>query len=336
MVNYYQMIQDLSGIAYHHPQINSFGYGDISQITMDIDTKQEPVYAKMYVTPGPVVLKQNRLHVNFKIIVMDIINADYSNQSEVMSDTLETIKDVWTILYQSYTQEYGDFTLDYEPLKRPYCTPFLEEYETKLGGWTLDCTLEQPFDYNWCVLPDNDGNFPYNDETYSSYYQIISDFKYYCQHHKQVRSFGFGSFDQLTMDVETKKEPVYPKVYMIPNQTILDSNHMHLTYQFVVMDQLNADLSNQREVMSDTLEICKDLFSRAYLSDYEADWDAVCEPWLEATETVLAGWTLTISLTQPFDYNRCVLPETPFVVTARKWYEVAELWNTLSEKWKKV
>ena len=70
MVNYKQLIQDLSGIAYYHEQINSFGYGDITQITMDIETKQEPVYTKMYVVPGEVVLAQNRLDYNFSIIIL--------------------------------------------------------------------------------------------------------------------------------------------------------------------------------------------------------------------------------------------------------------------------
>jgi hypothetical protein len=61
MTNYYQILQDFKGIAYHHPQINSFGVGDITQITMDIETKQEPRYTKMYVVPGQTVLNQNVL-----------------------------------------------------------------------------------------------------------------------------------------------------------------------------------------------------------------------------------------------------------------------------------
>lgn len=336
MVNYYQIIQDLSGIAYHHPQINSFGYGDITQLTMDIETKQEPVYAKLYVVPGQVILRENRLNYNFNLIMMDVVNNDLSNQEEVISDTLETLKDVWTILYQSYTATYGGFSIDYEPFRGPNCTPFIEKYETYLAGWTLAITIEQPFDYNSCDLPDVDTAFPTNDETYSSYFQVITDFKKFADGHKQVNSFGWGDITQLTMDIETEKEPVYPKMYFIPSNSIFDENHMHMTWQVVMLDQLNNDLSNQREVMSDMLEICKDLFARAYLSDYQADWDAVCEPWLERTETVLAGWTLTMSITQPFDYNRCVLPETPFVTQNKKWYELAELWNTISTVWRKV
>jgi hypothetical protein len=59
MVNLKQIIQDLSGIAYYHPQISSFGFGSLDQITMDIETKKEPKYTKLYVIPGDVTLAQN-------------------------------------------------------------------------------------------------------------------------------------------------------------------------------------------------------------------------------------------------------------------------------------
>jgi hypothetical protein len=334
MVNYYQIIQDLSGIAYHHPQINSFGYGDITQITMDVETNKEPVYARMYVVPGDVIIRQNRLNINLNIIVMDIINDDYSNQLEVMSDTLETIKDIWTILYQSYTAQYGGFTIDYEPLWSPEVEPFLERFESVLGGHTIRLTIELPYDYNTCVIPDTEV-FP-QDQSFSSYYQVVEDFENFAKNHKQLNSYGFGDLTQFTNDIETKKEPIYPKMYFIPQTSRFDPNHMHIRWHVLCMDQLNADLSNQREVMSDTLQTIIDLFSRAYLSDYESDWDALVTPWIEQTETTLCGWLLDMSITQKFDFNRCVLPETPFVATGKKWYELAELWNNISTSWKKT
>jgi hypothetical protein len=154
MVNLKQIIQDLSGIAYYHPQISSFGFGSLDQITMDIETKKEPKYTKLYVIPGDVTLAQNQLQYNMSLIVLDRINDDYSNQRDVMSDTLEICKDLFTILYQSYTANYGGFSIDYEPQWNSPVSPFLERYETVLGGWTINITIQQPFDYNRCDLPE--------------------------------------------------------------------------------------------------------------------------------------------------------------------------------------
>jgi hypothetical protein len=334
MTDYKQILDDLKGIAYHHPQINSFGIGDITQITMDIETKKEPRYTKMYVVPGQTTLNQNRIDYNFSIIILDRINDDYSNQPDVMSDTLEIVKDVFTILYQSYTQQYGDFSLFYEPLWGPNCTPFLERFETILGGWTLNITLEQPFDYNTCVLPISGLTLPPS-VNLVNYKLILQDFKEIAEKHLQINSFGYGDITQLTMDVETKKEPKYTRMYVLPADTILNQNELTYNFQIIIADRLEDDYSNQKDVLNDTLEICKDVFTVIYLSEYESVWGATCEPFLERYETILCGWLLNITLTQPFDYNRCDLPELPFTAHQR-WFELAELWNTINKDWEDV
>jgi len=334
MTNYKQIIQDLSGMAYYHPQINSFGYGDITQITMDIDTKQEPVYTKMYVVPGDVSLSENRLLYDFSIIILDQINDDYSNQRDVMSDTLEIAKDIFTLIYQSYTAQFGDFSLYYTPEWGPNVTPFLERFETILGGWTMNIQLEQPFDYNSCVLPITSGFTLPSSVNLVNYKQVIEDLEDFANNHEQINSFGYGDITQLTMDVMTKQEPVYTRLYVLPNDTFLNQNELVYNFQIIVADQLNSDYSNQRDVMSDTLEIMKDTMAQFYLSEYETVFPASVQPFLESYETILAGWIMNIQLTQPFDYNRCVLPERPFV--NKKWYELAELWNEISTDWKNV
>ena len=335
MTNYKQIIQDLSGMAYYHPQINSFGYGDITQITMDIETEQEPVYTKMYVVPGNVRLDENRLLYDFSIIILDRINEDYSNQRDVMSDTLEISKDIFTIIYQSYRPEYGDFSLFYTPEWGPSVTPFLEAYETILGGWTMNITVEQPFDYNSCDLPITGFNLPENVNEVN-YKQILKDLNLLSVAHEQINSFGFGDIEQLTNDIETKVEPKYTRMYVLPGQVTLAQNELIYNFQIVISDILEDDYSNQEEVMSDTLEICNDIFTVLYLSDYETQWGASCEPFLERFETVLAGWTMNMTITQPFDYNRCVLPELPFTTVNKKWYELAELWKNVNDNWKDV
>jgi hypothetical protein len=335
IANYKQIIQDFSGIAYHHPQIMSFGFGDITQITMDVETKQEPEYPKMYVVPDTVLLNQNALQYNYSIIILDQVNDDLSNQSDVMSDTLEIVKDIFTILYQSYTASFGGFTNYYAPLWSPPATPFLERFETILGGWTLNVTLEQPFDYNVCVLPISGLTLP-TSVNLVNYKQILSDFQQIAFHHQQVNSYGYGDIEQLTNDIVSEKEPDYPRLYIVPSDVTLAQNEMVYNFQVIVADQLNSDLSNQRDVMNDTLEIIKDFFTVLYLSEYESEWGANVIPFLENYETTLGGWTMNLQITQAFDYNRCVLPELPFETANKKWFELAELWNEISKKWSKV
>lgn len=154
MVNFKQLIQDISGMCYYHPQVSSFGFGTLDQLTVDIETKQEPSYTRVYVIPGEVYLNQNLVTYNLSVVIADRLEDDLSNQRDVMSDTLEIAKDLFTIIYRSYTESQGAFTLYYEPEWGPSVSPFLERFETVLAGWTLNLTINEPFDYNRCDLPE--------------------------------------------------------------------------------------------------------------------------------------------------------------------------------------
>lgn len=334
-INYKQILTYFNSIAYHHEQISSFGFGDLAQCTMDVNTKQEPRYTRMYVVPESVYFNQNHIHYDFAIVIMDKVEDDLSNLQEIMSDTLEIIKDIWTVFWQSYTQQTGNFSQIIVGDKGPDIIPFTERFDSVVGGWTIHMHLEVPFDYSKCNLPITDDYNFIQDHQFSSYQQIIEDWKQFSIHHKQIRSWGFGDATELTMDIITKKEPEYPRFYFIPNKTFIESNYMKVTWTVIVCDKVEEDLSNQPEVLSDTLEIAKDFYSKAYLSDYNLEWDAQLTPWLERGDTVLAGWTFDISVQQKFDYNRCVLPMSNFSPNLT-WEELDELWRKVKQQWEIV
>ena len=334
-ITYKQILTYFSSIAYHHEQINSFGIGDLNQITNDIITKKSPRYVRMYVVPETVEFNQNHIHYNFAVVIVDKVEDDLSNLREVMSDTLEITKDIWTVFWQSYTAEYGDFSDIIVGDWEPDTHPFTERFDDVLGGWTMHIKMSAPFDYNSCDLPIQAGfNFP-QDESFSAYEQILQDWEDFADAHRQIRSWGFGDATELTMNVITKKEPLYPRLYFIPNRTRFNPNHMHITWTIIICDKVEDDLSNQQDVLSDTLEIAKDFYSKAYLSDYDVEWDASLEPWLERADTVLAGWTFDISVQQKFDYNRCVLPMTSFA-EGITWEELDRLWKEVNQQWDNV
>jgi hypothetical protein len=312
-ITYKEIISYFKSIADHHEQINSFGFGDLKQCTNDIITKQEPKYTRMYVVPQNVLLQQNQIEMDFSVVMMDKVEEDLSNLQEVMSDTLEILMDVWTVFWQSYRQQYGNFSWIVVGDKGPQMTPFTERFETVLGGWTLLIKLVIPFDYSRCGLPMNpDYGFPQY-EAFESYKQILSDWENFANAHEQIKSWGFGDPTQVTMDLITKQEPKYPRLYFIPNTSFIESNYLKITWTIIVCDKIEEDLSNQQEVLSDTLEIAKDFYSKVHLSDYDVEWDSSLNPWLEETETTVAGWSFDMSIQQKFDFNRCVLPMLSFL-----------------------
>ena len=334
-ITYKQLLTYFSSIAYHHEQIRSFGFGDFKQITNDILTKKEPLYPRMYVVPSDVQFNTNEISYNFSFVFMDRVEDDLSNLEEVMSDTFELANDIWTVFYQSYTYEQGDFSKIVVGDWNPELHPFTERFETVLGGWTLHMKMTVPFNYDSCNLPiANDYSFP-QDQSFSSYYQILKDWQQFAINHEQVNSWGFGDAKQLTNDIITKVEPLYPRLYFIPNNSRLNEGHMHITWETICVDRIEEDLSNLQDVLSDTLEIMKDFYSQAYLSDYDVELGANLSPWLEETPTVLGGWNLTISVQQKFDYNRCVLPIRSFA-DGITWAELDRLWKEVNQQWDNV
>jgi hypothetical protein len=335
-VNYKQLLTYFRSIAYHHEQIKSFGFGDLAQCTNDIETKKEPLYTRMYIVPGTVRLNENHLHYGLSIIIMDRVEDDQSNQSEVMSDTLEIVMDIWTVLLQSFNAQQGDFSWTMTVDENPDVFPFLERFETTLGGWTLNLSFQVAFDYNSCTPPVLDNfQFP-SDEQYRSLQYVLNQFEEFSSLHEQINSYGFGDIEQMTNDIITKKEPKYPRMYVLPNSTHFEVGHIHVGWNVYFVDKLNNDLSNQQDVLSDQLEIAKDFFSKLYLSDFEAGWEATVNPFYEKTETILSGWMVDFHFIQKFSYDRCVLPVLPFASNGVTWEELNELWNNVDRDWNNV
>lgn len=333
ITNYKQLLNDLGLIAMNHNQIMSFGYGDLSQITNDIETHLEPLYVRMYIVPGSTIFNQGSIQYNLSIIICDRVEDDLSNQVDILSDTLEIAKDIFTILHNSYGDEFGNFTEYYEPQFGSSVVPFLERFDTILGGWTLNISISQPYDYNDCIVPVVWSNEP-TDTSNVTYKQMSLDLVEIGITHKQLNSVGIGDIPQLTNDINTKVAPLYPKMYIVPSDVTLSENELFYNFNILVVDKLKVDYSNQRDIMNDTLEICKDIFSTLEDSEYNCQFGVTCQPILEEYDDILGGWTMSVQLITTFGYNRCDVPVDRF--DHKKWYQLDELWNKISKLWKNV
>ena len=335
MVNYKQILADFASIAYHHEQIQSYGFGDYKQITNDLVTKLPAKYIRMYVVPGDGILQEGQVLHRFAVIIMDKVEDDLSNLEDVMSDTLEICKDIWTVFFQSYTSQNGNFSWELLPDQLPEIVPFLESFDEIVAGFTLNLTLTYPFDYNSCT-PPVDGNFEFPvDGRFDSYRLITDDFKLFAELHEQINSYGFGDVQQITNDIISKQTPLWPRMYVLPSNVQIESGLARLGWQVYFLDITNDDLTNQQDNLNDMIEIAKDFFAKLYYSEFEADWNATIEPVLQAFETNVSGCILNLSITQISDYNRCILPLSNFSPNLT-WDEVDRLWNKVREQWNKI
>lgn len=333
---YKNIIHDILRIGMSHLQIEAVGIGSIDQVTTDVTTKVEPKFTRMYIVPGQVTFKENSITYNFNIIIMDKLEEDSSNLADVMSDTMSIAKDIWTVFYDSWTPQDGEFSETYEPQWGDILTPFTERFESTLGGWTLQLSVDVPYPFVDCYYPITSAStiFDTTFENFTTYKKLVNQFETFSENHQQVNSFGFGHITQLTSDIKTKVEPLYSRLYITPDYVRLVENQLNINFRVYVADRINNDLSNQIYVLSDTLEIMKGLYSTLIGSAYIPEYGLTLYPFLNDYDTGVGGWTIGLTTNVPNHYNRCDLPIESF--EGRNWEDIWEQWELLGIVWEQV
>lgn len=140
-----QVKKIFSDIATAHRQINSFGFGD----TSDINVSGTTHYPLMYVVPEPSSVSGGLFKYTFKIIFADLVHTDCSNRDEVLSDIQSVALDVISQL----TDPDYEFSLETEVTLED----FTEGFDDNTTGWIASpITLNYAFNYDRCAIPSTD------------------------------------------------------------------------------------------------------------------------------------------------------------------------------------
>lgn len=147
-INFKTIADDLRRLADHHKQINSFGLGEIDQLSywtesrdkQDNVTFSSPIYPLMYVVPSQCVNEINSPGSSFmiwelNILIMDLVERDLSNQIDILSDTKQMLDDVIAQYRLSVESTYGCYNQKYWLDESVTCNPFMEQYDDLTCGW---------------------------------------------------------------------------------------------------------------------------------------------------------------------------------------------------------
>jgi hypothetical protein len=145
-------------LADHHKQINSFGFGALEDLSFWTESRmkednpnfQSPVFPLMYVVPANVEQRLTHMVYQFNVIILDIIERDLSNQTDVLSDTNQILDDVISQFRLSVTNSLGNFNKQYYLQTPVTCNPFIEKYTDLCGGWSGLLNIEVIIPLNRC------------------------------------------------------------------------------------------------------------------------------------------------------------------------------------------
>ena len=334
--NFKTIADDIQDLVYHHKQINSYGLGDTDQMSYwtqlrlkdDNPTYESPFFPLLYVVPSKVTNGLQFKQWEFNCIMSDIVDRDLTNQVDVLSDTLQMLQDVMSQFRLSTNPSLGCYNKLYYLDETVNYTPFLEKYSDLTNGWNALLKIKTMTPLDRCAAAYNIFTGSSVNHDTINFKTFHDDFRLLADYHKQLNSFGFGALEDLSywtesrlkQDNPTYESPFMPLLYVVPadaQQIIVDngSDYTEYTFNCIVMDILDRDLTNQVDVLSDTLQILDDIISQFRLSvrqslgcfnsKYYLDEYVECFPFFEKYPDLCGGWNGVIKIKVANALDRC-------------------------------
>ena len=146
-----------------------------------------------------------------------------------------------------------------------------------------------------------------------TYNQIIKQFEDFATAHRQINQFKTGDLWEIVQK-ETLAELNYPMLFLQDSPASIGDGFITNGFNILVMDKANEG-TVETEVKSDTLLILLDTI--AYFEKlYTDNWKFVkiektgsISSFTERFDDTLTGWTMSMQLKQPLEYDECQIPQ---------------------------
>jgi hypothetical protein len=331
-VNFKTIAVDFQTLANLHKQLNSFGLGDIDQLSYltqqrlkeDNTTYNSPYYPLLYIVPSKVENDLRYKTWEFNTTVSDIVEDSLQNNEDTLSDTLQILNDVVSQFRLSVIERFGDYIEKYYVDDEVTYTPYMGEQDDQLNGWNGVLRIKTMTSLDRCAAAFNTwtGSSIQHPEGIN-FKTFTDDFRVLAEYHKQIQSFGVGKPDEFTYwnemrlkeDNEHFNSPYYPYMFVIPGEVTNKFGFMDYKFKIIIADIIQRDLENQIDVLSDTNQIMDDIIGQFRLSVdqslgnfnnlYYLDDNVVCTPFLEKYDDLLGGWVADLSIQVMTPLDRC-------------------------------
>jgi hypothetical protein len=126
--------------------------------------------------------------------------------------------------------------------------------------------------------------------------------------HLQVKQYGQGDAWEIN-----PKELDYLVLWAIEESVVLNERTLTYNIRLLAMDRVLPGEENEQEVMSDTIQVLLDFvayFRQLHTTDLSIQTSVSFEPFTERFDDKVSGHACVLSITQPYDYNKCQIPQT--------------------------
>ena len=124
--------------------------------------------------------------------------------------------------------------------------------------------------------------------------------------HQQIKQYGQGDVWEIS-----PKELDYLVLWAIEEGASVSERTLTYNIRLLAMDRVLPGEENEEEVLSDTLLILLDFvayFRQLHTEDVNIQTSVSFEPFTERFDDKVTGHSCILSLTQPYNYNKCQIP----------------------------
>jgi hypothetical protein len=146
-------------------------------------------------------------------------------------------------------------------------------------------------------------------QTLNQHIKLFSDF---ATNHQQINSFDFGDpWEWYNSNKDNGEHLNYPAMFVAPGSTSVTEGLHTRTYTVFFCDLVRHAEQNEDDVLSDMELIALDFLSFMVKGDVGAqvsNRDASLNPFTERGVDYLAGYEISITIRQQFEYEDCNIP----------------------------
>lgn len=145
--SYNQLINYISGFSQSHQQVMEFNNGFRGKINTAVTSNNN--FPLLFVEPLSHTYNNWVQTYTIRVYCMDVLQKDLSNETEVISDTLQILNDLCKYIIDDATDEFDLVN------QTPICIPYTNSYVDYLGGWFIDLTITVRIVVGDCDIPLN-------------------------------------------------------------------------------------------------------------------------------------------------------------------------------------
>jgi len=149
-MKYYDLVKLIQGLIDEHDFVETYGYGDISDISFP-DSEDAPNYIYAFLNPAGQTISERQFSATFNLIVMEQVNDGDDNELEGQSVCMSVIQDILAQLYKRTEDGYELVDVEF-PVS---VEVFKERFQDDVVGATATMTINYGKPLDGCNNPFN-------------------------------------------------------------------------------------------------------------------------------------------------------------------------------------